>query len=171
VNRRLAVGAGLALLAGGVGVGLALRTERAAGPEEALWRTRVRKPDGGELAFAALRGRPLLLNFWATWCAPCVTEMPLLGRFATQHQTWRVVGLAIDHEAPVRAFVAAHRIGFPVGLADANGLDLARALGNTAGGLPFSVAFDAAGRARGRRLGPLDEALLQQWSGLAGTSA
>ena len=115
-----------------------------------------RRPDGGELALGSLRGRPLVLNFWATWCPPCVEEMPMLDRFQREQQRggWQVVGLAVDSAAPVREFLARHPVGFPIGLAGMQGVELSRALGNTRGALPFSVVFDArgeAGRAQARR--------------------
>src|SRR5688572_29206721 len=71
---------------------------------ESLWTQRFERPDGGDLAMADWRGRPLVLNFWATWCAPCVKELPALDRF---HQTqgeqgWRVLALAIDGVSGVR---------------------------------------------------------------------
>ena len=62
--------------------------------------------DGGKLALANFLGKPLLVNFWATWCPPCVKEMPLLDRFAQEQRAaaWQVVGLAIDKIEPVREF-------------------------------------------------------------------
>ncbi|HEY6354219.1 MAG TPA: TlpA disulfide reductase family protein, partial [Burkholderiaceae bacterium] len=57
-------------------------TERAA---DALWPLRFDKPEGGQLAMADFRGRPLVINFWATWCIPCVRELPALQRFAGEH--------------------------------------------------------------------------------------
>jgi len=67
----------------------------------------------------------------------------------------------------VRAFIEAHAIDFPIALAGNQGLGLSQALGNTAGGLPFSVVFNAAGLARDRKLGALDEATLARWAARA----
>ena len=153
------VGAGLA------GIGTSLwrdRESRAA--TEAVWQLRFPRLGGGDLALASLRGKPLLLNFWATWCVPCVLEMPLLARFAEQHPDWQVIGLAVDREEAVARFVAEKRIAFPVALASLQGLELSRSLGNTAGGLPFSVGFDASGRPKRHRLGALDEEELGRWA-------
>jgi thiol-disulfide isomerase/thioredoxin len=164
-RRTVALGS-LGIAAGLTGVGAALwRDRESRTAAEAVWRMRFPRPGGGELALAALRGRPLLLNFWATWCVPCVTEMPLLARFAAERPDWQIVGLAVDREEAVSRFVAEHRIAFPVALANLQGIELSRSLGNTAGGLPFTVAFDAAGRPEHRHLGALDEAELGRWSG------
>ncbi len=131
----------------------------------ALWAQRFDQPAGGELAMAPLRGRPTVLNFWATWCAPCVKEMPMLDAFYQRHRAagWQVVGLAVDGPTPVREFLAKLPMTFPIGLAGLNGVDLARSLGNERGGLPFSVIFDRRGDAVFRKLGVLTEDELAGW--------
>jgi thiol-disulfide isomerase/thioredoxin len=172
MNRRrwLAWGGGaVALSAGAAGALWYARSVDDAAAQK-MWGLRFERPEGGELAFASLRGRPLLLNFWATWCPPCVTEMPLLDRFHrdTAARGWQVVGLAVDGPSPVREFLARRPVGFPIGLAGLDGVELARSLGNISGSLPFSLAFDAAGRVRERKLGMLREPDLQKWLDSAG---
>ena len=175
-RRRVIAAGGVGALAAAAGIGAALwrdpdaRLEPAAASSAArIWSLRFPRPGGGELAFAALRGKPLLLNFWATWCPPCVIEMPLLARFHVQHQAagWQVVGLAVDQDGPVQAFIRQRGIDFPVALAGAEGLELSRALGNSVGGLPFSVCFASDGTARNRKLGALDEPTLAAWAAAA----
>ena len=114
---------------------------------------------------APLRGRPLLVNFWATWCPPCVEELPLLSAFYTENKAngLQLVGLAIDKAEPVSRFLARSPVSFPVALAGMEGVELTRELGNAAGGLPFSVLFDAGGRLRERKIGQLHEADLTVW--------
>ena len=101
------------------------------------------------------QGKALLCNFWATWCAPCREEMPMLDAAAHQYRTigLQVVGIAIDHAANVNQFLEKTPVGYPVLIADAGGVDLMRRLGNSAGGLPFTVLLDRRGRLAGRKLG------------------
>lgn len=134
-----------------------------------LWTQEFPTPAGGKLAMASLKGKPLLVNFWATWCAPCIEEMPMLDAFFRQNAAngWQVVGLAIDQPSSVRKFLERTQVTFPIGLAGFGGTELTKALGNTAGGLPFSVVFDGSGRVRQRRIGRVTEADLQAWRGFA----
>lgn len=169
MNRRHALTVGVAgvALAAGAGFGWWRERREALAPaEQALWELQFDQPGGGTLQMAGLRGQPLLLNFWATWCAPCVKEMPMLDAFhrARQAEGWRVVGLAVDSPTPVREFLQKLPVGFPVGLAGLTGVDLARSLGNERGGLPFSVVFGRDGRVIARKLGSLSEQDLSNWA-------
>ena len=168
MNRRWLLGGGaLALGAAAAGVALHAWRERRFDDETGhLWPMRFPQPGGGELVMAALRGRPLLLNFWATWCPPCVKEMPELDRFQRDFAAagWRVVGLAVDGPTPVRDFLARHPVSYPIGLAGFEGTDLSRRLGNDRAALPFSVAFDAAGRIVRRKLGETHYEELRAWA-------
>jgi thiol-disulfide isomerase/thioredoxin len=130
-----------------------------------LWAQRYERPEGGELVFADLRGKPLLINFWATWCPPCVREMPLLDSHAKAYAAkgLQVVGLAIDGPSPVREFLRKTPVGFPIGLTGFGGTELARNLGNATGGLPFTVLFDAKGQAVQTKLGETHADELQGW--------
>lgn len=168
VSRRLllSVGVGAAAAAAGVAWSLRNRGPQVAEPDEAFWALRFPRPHGGELILAELRGRPLLLNFWATWCPPCIRELPALDDFQRKHQAegWQVVGLAIDGPTPVREFLAKRPLGITVGLAGFEGTSLTRKLGNPQGGLPFTVVFDAAGRIRQRKLGETHAEDLERWA-------
>lgn len=134
-----------------------------------FWPLEFDTPQGTKLAIASLKGKPLILNFWATWCAPCVEEMPMLDAFYRQNSAkgWQVVGLAIDQPTSVRKFLEKTAVTFPIGLAGFGGTELTRTMGNNAGALPFSVLFDKDGKLRQRKMGRLSEADLQAWSGLA----
>jgi thiol-disulfide isomerase/thioredoxin len=111
--------------------------------------------DGSELDVTRWRGKPLLVNFWATWCAPCVKELPEINQFYGEARSrgWQVLGLAVEQLEPVKAFLQKTPLDFAIALAGPQGLALVRELGNAAGGLPFSVVFDEAGEISWRRLG------------------
>ena len=165
LGRRLLV-AGVALAAAGAGAWYAARRLQLSEPQLAgFWERSFPTPDGSTLALAGLRGRPLLVNFWATWCPPCIAELPLLSAFYTENKAngWQVLGLAVDKPEPVARFLAQTPVSFPVALAGLQGANLTRELGNTAGGLPFSLLFDASGQLRERKLGQLREGDLLAW--------
>lgn len=132
------------------------------------WAARYETPNGQSLAMADFIGQPLLVNFWATWCPPCIEEMPLLDAFYRTHQAagWRVLGLAVDQVDPVRAFLARTPMGFPIGMAGLSGVALSRTLGNATGGLPFTVVFSPKGEVVHRHIGKLSAADLAQIANL-----
>lgn len=107
----------------------------------------ARLPDlqGVETAMSQWRGQPLVVNFWATWCPPCVKEIPDLNRLAAKHAKAKFVAVAVDTAENVRQFVVDVPIDYASVIAGHQGIDLVRALGNTAGGLPFTVLFRADG--------------------------
>lgn len=122
--------------------------------------------DDAPHTLAEYRGKWVVLNFWATWCAPCVTELPLLDRFHREQNArgWTVVGLAVDSPTPVREFLRQRPLALPVGLAGLEGVEFGRSLGNIQGGLPFTVVLDAAGQVRSRKLGALKPADIAAWA-------
>jgi thiol-disulfide isomerase/thioredoxin len=98
------------------------------------------------------RGRVALFNFWAPWCAPCREEMPLLDALGPKYGV-SVVGIGIDSEPKIREFVANVGVRYEVLVADVDAIRLVKELGNPAGGLPFTVVLDPAGRIASRKLG------------------
>lgn len=172
MNRRHWVLGAAAATAAGAGALWAWRGQRAAAEAAQLdaaaadlLAMRFEQPGGGELTLTDLAGQVLLVNFWATWCAPCIKEMPLLDSFHRTHtgRGWQVVGLAVDSPTPVREYLHRTPMAFRIGLAGMGGVELAKALGNAGGQLPYTVVIDRQGRLRHRRLGAVDEALLADW--------
>lgn len=134
----------------------------------ALWALELSTPSGAKLALAALRGKPLLLNFWATWCPPCVEELPLIDGFfrANAVNGWQVLGLAVDQLAAVSAFLVKTPVGFQVAMAGLPGIELSKSLGNLAGGLPFTVVIGSKGGILHRKMGRITPEDLQAWAAL-----
>lgn len=134
-----------------------------------FWPMTFETPTGSTLAMQTLRGKPLVLNFWATWCPPCVEELPLLDAFFKQNsaRSWQVLGLAIDQPSAVRTFLRRAPVSFPIGIAGLGGTELSKAFGNSRGGLPFSVIIGASGQVLQRRIGRVTAADLAQWAGSA----
>ncbi|MGE8317565.1 MAG: TlpA disulfide reductase family protein [Comamonas sp.] len=170
-NRRWLLGS-VAAAAGLAGAGFAWwrhqPAEVAAGAEAGLWSQQFPGlPGQPAVAMRQFLGKPLLLNFWATWCPPCVDELPLLDRFYQERraQGWTVLALAVDQEAAVARFLQKMPLSMPVAIAGMPGASLGKELGNTAGGLPYSVLFDAKGQVQERKMGQLHESDLQIWSG------
>lgn len=134
----------------------------------AFWERSFDTPAQSTLSMASFKGKPLLLNFWATWCPPCIAELPLLNTFYRENvaKGWQVMGIAVDQPSAVRAFMEKLPLDFPVAMAGLGGTELSRALGNLGGGLPFTVLFAADGRILHRKIGQLTPENLRQWSQL-----
>ena len=103
-------------------------------------------------------GRPLLVNVWATWCAPCLHELPELQRFARAQGAGgvQVVGIALDDPAQVRDFLTRVPVTYPILIDTPGRADAGVILGNPKGLLPYSVLIDADGRVLKRRIGPFE---------------
>ncbi|HVP08142.1 MAG TPA: TlpA disulfide reductase family protein [Burkholderiales bacterium] len=155
-------GAGLAAGVAGFLVGPALLRLRGDAGGEALRSASFPDLKGQAHRLAEWRGRVLVCNFWATWCAPCREEIPLLLAAHAKYARFgvEIVGIAVDNGVKVREFADSFRITYPVLLAEANGLDLMRKLGNKEGGLPYTVVADRQGNPVRRKLGALKQAEL-----------
>ncbi len=173
MNRRNLLYVGAAASAGLAGVGVAwvkfeprkltpLETNAA---QSSLWALSFDTPEGKPQPMSSFRGKPLLLNFWATWCPPCVEELPLLDAFYQQQRAngWQVLGLAVDQPSAVRKWLQTKPLSFPVGMAGLDGTDLSKSLGNIAGSLPFTAVFGASGELLHRKTGIVLKQDLVQW--------
>ncbi|HSV51014.1 MAG TPA: TlpA disulfide reductase family protein [Burkholderiaceae bacterium] len=171
-KRRRALAIGVAAAAGIAGAGFAwwrLQPQAlSSGAEAAFWAQSFETPAGGALPMKGFQGRPLVVNFWATWCPPCVEELPLLDRFFKENNgnRWQVVGLAIDQPSSVRTFLQKTQVSFPIGLAGLGGTELGKSLGNLSGGLPFTVVFGEGGSVLHRKMGKVTPTDLRAWAAL-----
>lgn len=104
------------------------------------------------------QGKILVVNFWATWCAPCVQEMPELSSLqeSFNKNNFQLLGLGIDSPSNIAAFADKYQISYPLFSAGMEGTELSRQLGNQAGGLPFTVLIDADGKLVKSYLGRLN---------------
>lgn len=170
-NRRYVFrGIAVAAVLAGVGAGVWRQRGQSAltDQEAALWALQLDKPDGSPLNMASFKGKPLVVNFWATWCPPCVEELPLLDRFYRENTAkgWQVVGLAIDQPSAVRNFLQKTPVSYSLGMAGLGGTDLVKSLGNLTGGLPFTVVLGSGGGVLHRKMGQLSNTDLQMWTSL-----
>ena len=110
-------------------------------------------------------GRPLLVNVWASWCGPCIEEMPELARFAEAQgeRGVQVLGLALDTPEGVAGFLQQVPVGYPIVLDTPGPRDASVQLGNAQGLLPYSVLFDAQGRMVKAKLGPFEHGEIAGW--------
>lgn len=114
----------------------------------------------------AYAGRPMLINLWASWCGPCIEEMPELQRFAASQGSngLQVVGIALDDPIAVRAFLQRVPVAYPI-LLDAPGpADAGVRLGNPKGVLPYSVLVSYDGRLLRQHIGPFAAGDLPDWT-------
>lgn len=172
MKRRGLVYGGVAGAAAAAGLALSLWPRRsmesaASGGDPAFWGAQLDTPAGAPLALASFRGKPLLVNFWATWCPPCIEELPLIELFYQQNKArgWQVLAIAIDQPSAVRQWLQRSHLSFAVALGGLEGSEMSKRMGNANGGLPFSVVFSASGEIKARKLGQLSAADLTSWSG------
>jgi thiol-disulfide isomerase/thioredoxin len=129
--------------------------------------------DGKPYTLQRLRGKPLLLNVWAPWCAPCVAELPELSTLFTElektNNAPQFVGVGVDSQENLAAFAAQIPISFPLVFGNTAGLDLAKALDGHRGALPFTVLFDAQGRVIGKKTGRVTNSEVLGWLNKAKT--
>ena len=112
---------------------------------------------GANQSLANLKGKPLLVNFWATWCAPCVDEMPELSALQSEvaPKSVRIIGIGIDSPSNIAEFSTKYKIAYPLYVAGMSGTELSRQFGNKAGGLPFTVLIGSDGLIKKTYLGRL----------------
>ena len=133
-----------------------------AGPQPAVLAERVpdvhlADRDGVLRSLADWKGKSLIVNFWATWCAPCRREIPLLGELQQQYgpDGFQVIGVAADYRDKVIAYADEAHIAYPLLIGEQEALDAAAAFGVEVVGFPFTVFSDAQGRVIACHVGEL----------------
>ena len=124
-------------------------------PVQALFAETLNNPAGTPQALAQWKGKALVVNFWAPWCPPCVEEMPELAQVARDHSAKdiNIIGIGIDSPSNIAEFTGKFNISYPIYVAGISGTELSRKLGNTAGGLPYTVLIGADGQVKKTYLG------------------
>lgn len=168
-ERRTVIALGVAATAAMAGVGVGVwRTNvnaRDVAAAQSLFALTLQDAAGNAQPLAQWRGRPLVVNFWAPWCAPCVEEMPDLQRIRDDYRARgvEVIGVGIDSAARIRAFRDQHAITIPLLVAGAEGSSLGDQLGNTAGVLPYTVLIGSDSRVLARKIGRIRQEELRGW--------
>jgi len=154
----------LALLAG-LGFGAWRLTPKAADSAGWLFELSYPQADGSALGLAQARGRLTVVNFWATWCPPCIEEMPELSSIHSQMSLngVKVLGLAVDAPSQVKSFLADRPVSYPVAIVGAAGSEMAKKLGASVDALPYTVLIDEKGRVTHQKLGRIKEDELRKW--------
>lgn len=119
------------------------------------WQT----PDGKTVNTQDWQGKVLVVNFWASWCPPCVEEMPALDKLQQEflQQNVLFVGIGIDSPSNIREFLSKTPVSYPIVIGGLEGSNLSKQLGNSQGALPYTIIINAKGKASYSKLGKISE--------------
>jgi thiol-disulfide isomerase/thioredoxin len=125
-----------------------------------LFAATLNDQDDNPVALERYRGKPLVINFWARWCGPCRAEIPELIKFrAANKGKVEILGIGIEDKAePAKDFAKAYEMDYPVFIAKEKGIPLMQALGNTKGGLPYTLFIDRNGQVVQKKMGLIRKA-------------
>lgn len=128
-----------------------------------LLETPLERVEGGKQSLGTWKGKVLVVNFWATWCAPCRKEIPEFIRMQERHsaQGLQFVGIAIDDKDKVAPYMREVGINYPVLVGELDAVEMSRSLGNELGALPFTVVVDRSGKVVHTILGATSETKLE----------
>lgn len=107
-------------------------------------------------------GKPMVINFWATWCAPCLREIPLLKNFRNENSNFNLIGIAVDRELPVIQYAQDMQIDYPVLIGQMQAMNAAQEFGVNVYALPFTVFTVANGATLGVFTGELHQEQLDE---------
>ncbi len=152
----------IAVLFTGIGIYFGAKRFQPAAPADtavgALMQLTLPDPAGKQRKKSEWQGKVLLVNFWATWCPPCVAEMPELEALQAERGSkgLQIVGIGIDSPSNIREFSEKHKITYPLLVGGLQGTDVSRSFGNETGGLPFTVLIGTDGTVKQAYMGRLD---------------
>jgi len=150
----------LALLAGVFSSHWISQTGLASDPSiKAFFANSWQTPDGKPANLENWRNKVLVVNFWASWCPPCVEEMPALDKIAQEYvgKNVLIVGIGIDSPSNIREFLQKTPISYPIVIGGLEGSNLAKQMGNTQGALPYTVIINPQGKSIYTKLGKISE--------------
>ena len=129
------------------------------------WQT----PDGKSVHTKDWHGKVLVVNFWASWCPPCVEEMPTLDKLQAEFKSQNVlfVGIGIDSPSNIREFLENTPVSYPIVIGGLEGSNLSKQMGNSQGALPYTIIIDAKGKSTSSKLGKISEEELRKTIKLA----
>ena len=157
----IVIGIAAVAIAAGIAAALYFREPPGMGGDALL---AVSLPDatGASQPLSQWRGKLLVVNFWATWCAPCREEMPLFVKAQQEHgdRGLQFVGIAVDDVAKVKQFASEIGVNYPTLIGGYGAMELSKSLGNSLMALPFTVVVDRTGKVVLRHLGPVKPAQL-----------
>ena len=162
MNKRIILFVAIAVLFTAFGAYLSFKnqhpTNHANPAITALMNASLPDAEGQTHALTEWRGKILLVNFWATWCPPCVAEMPELVELQKSFadKNLQVIGIGVDSPSNILQLTKKHQISYPILVAGMQGTELSRDLGNLAGGLPFTVLIGLDGQILQTYIGRLD---------------
>ena len=150
----------LALLAGVLTSQWIYKTSLASDPAiKAFFANPWQSPDGKLADTEKWPGKVLVVNFWASWCPPCVEEMPTLDKLQEEFSSQNVlfVGIGIDSPSNIREFLNKTPVSYPIVIGGLEGSNLSKQLGNTSGALPYTLIINSKGQAVYSKLGKISE--------------
>jgi thiol-disulfide isomerase/thioredoxin len=150
----------LALLAGVLTSQWIYKTGLASDPAiKAFFANPWQTPDGKSVNTEQWRGKVLVVNFWASWCPPCVEEMPTLDKLNAEFSSKNVlfVGIGIDSPSNIREFLKNTPVSYPIVIGGLEGSNLSKQMGNSQGALPYTIIINSNGKASSSKLGKISE--------------